>query len=118
MLKIFSPLSQFDIFGLIFFFFGKTTFVITNLGITIFVIILIGILFFYIFYKKRNKFINKNYQIFFESIFIFVYKVVYEQIGKDGLIYFPFIFSLFVFILLLNLFSIIPMSFAVTSHLI
>jgi F-type H+-transporting ATPase subunit a len=38
--------------------------------------------------------------------------------GNKGGIYFPFIFSLFVFILFANLISLIPYSFAVTSHLI
>jgi F-type H+-transporting ATPase subunit a len=38
--------------------------------------------------------------------------------GKKGEIYFPFIFSLFSFILFANLISLIPYSFAITSHLI
>lgn len=38
--------------------------------------------------------------------------------GKEGLKYFPFIFTLFIFILSANLMGMIPGSFAVTSHII
>jgi F-type H+-transporting ATPase subunit a len=51
-------------------------------------------------------------------IFIFVYKLVFDQLGSKGIIYFPFVFSLFIFILFLNLFSLLPYGFAVTSHFI
>jgi F-type H+-transporting ATPase subunit a len=53
-----------------------------------------------------------------ENIFMFVYRVVYQQVGKEGLVYFPFVFSLFTFILMLNLFSMLPYSFAATSHFV
>jgi F-type H+-transporting ATPase subunit a len=51
-------------------------------------------------------------------IFVFVFRLTYQQLGKIGLVYFPFILALFLFILLLNLFSLLPFGFAVTSHLI
>ena len=41
-----------------------------------------------------------------------------QQTGKEGLIYLPLVFSLFTFILILNLLSLLPFAFAVTSHLI
>jgi F-type H+-transporting ATPase subunit a len=53
-----------------------------------------------------------------EILFMVVYRIINEQIGKVGLIYFPFLFALFLFILVLNLFSLLPFGFAVTSHLI
>lgn len=53
-----------------------------------------------------------------ESIFLFVFRLVHQQVGKNGLIYFPFIFSLFGFILILNLLSMTPFGFAATSHMV
>lgn len=41
-----------------------------------------------------------------------------QPLGEKGRGYFPFIFSLFTFILALNLMGLVPYSFTVTSHLI
>ena len=40
-----------------------------------------------------------------------------ENIGKKGGLYLPFLFSLFLFILVLNLFGVIPYTFSPTSHI-
>ena len=60
----------------------------------------------------------RAWQQILEMIFIFVYRLVYDQLGSKGIIYFPFVFSLFIFILFLNLFSLLPYGFAVTSHFV
>jgi F0F1-type ATP synthase membrane subunit a len=57
-------------------------------------------------------------QFIFEEIFLFIYRLVYDQIGKKGLIYFPFLISLFMFMLMLNLMGLLPYSFAATSQFI
>ena len=44
--------------------------------------------------------------------------MVNSQIGQKGGIYFPFIFSLFNFILVANLISMIPYSFAISAQLV
>jgi len=49
---------------------------------------------------------------------MFVFRILYEQAGKNGILYFPFVFALFSFILIFNLLGLLPFSFAVTSHLI
>ena len=48
----------------------------------------------------------------------FVFEVLDKQIGKKGYIYFPFILTLFFFILFANLYGIMPFSFAPTSHVV
>jgi len=53
-----------------------------------------------------------------ENIFLVAYRILFEQTGKTGFVYFPFIFSLFSFILFLNLISLLPFGFAVTSRFI
>lgn len=47
----------------------------------------------------------------------FVYKMVEDVAGKDGLKYFPYIMTLFLFILFSNFLGLIPMSFTTTSHI-
>jgi len=66
----------------------------------------------------NNKIIPVRKQAFVESIYEFVYTLVYENIGSKGNKYFPFIFVLFIYILACNLLGMIPYSFTVTSHII
>src|ERR1700761_1944521 len=54
-----------------------------------------------------------------ESIYSTVYSIVINQINANkGQMFFPFIFSLFIYILINNLVGMIPYSFAPTSHFI
>jgi F-type H+-transporting ATPase subunit a len=52
-----------------------------------------------------------------ELVYGFVYKMVEDVTGKDGIKYFPYIFTLFLFILCSNFLGLIPMSFTTTSHI-
>ena len=54
-----------------------------------------------------------------ESTYDTIHSIVVNQINsKKGQIYFPFIYGLFIFILVNNLIGMIPYSFASTSHFI
>ncbi len=52
-----------------------------------------------------------------EILYGFVRQMVTDVLGEDGVRFFPYIFTLFVFILFSNLLGLIPYSFAVTSHI-
>jgi F-type H+-transporting ATPase subunit a len=52
-----------------------------------------------------------------ESIYGFVHKMIVNIAGKEGAKYFPYIMTLFLFILFANLLALIPTSFASTSHI-
>ncbi|MGB3553566.1 MAG: F0F1 ATP synthase subunit A [Jannaschia sp.] len=52
-----------------------------------------------------------------ELAYGFVYKMVEDVAGKEGVRYFPYIFTLFLFILFANFLALIPMSFSTTSHI-
>jgi len=67
---------------------------------------------------RRKAMIPGRLQITAELLYEFVGKMVQENIGKDGRQYFPFIFTLFVFILTGNLLGLFPYAFTYTSHLI
>jgi F-type H+-transporting ATPase subunit a len=47
----------------------------------------------------------------------FVYRMAVDQIGPEGKRYFPFIFTLFFFVLMGNLLGLIPFAFTYTSHI-
>jgi F-type H+-transporting ATPase subunit a len=51
-----------------------------------------------------------------EMIYGFVHNMVEETTGHDGVKYFPYVLTLFLFILFANLLGLIPTSFAPTSH--
>ncbi len=53
-----------------------------------------------------------------ELSYEFVANMVRENTGTEGMKYFPFIFSLFMFILFANMLGMIPYTFTVTSHII
>jgi len=54
-----------------------------------------------------------------ESLYATIHSIVTNQINsKLGQIYFPFIYTLFIFILINNLIGMIPYSFASTSHFV
>jgi F-type H+-transporting ATPase subunit a len=52
-----------------------------------------------------------------ELTYGFVHQMVEDVAGKDGLKYFPYIMTLFMFILFANTLGLVPMSFTTTSHI-
>ncbi len=47
-----------------------------------------------------------------ELIYGFIYKMVEDVTGKDGVKYFPYIMTLFIFILFANYLALMPMSYS------
>ena len=118
---ILSPLDQFeirDLFSINVSFLGNSHFSLTNIGLYI-IISLILIIIYSLLATNSDKIIPNNWSISQETIYYTVYSIVINQINTNkGQIYFPFIYSLFLFILINNLIGLIPYSFASTSHFI
>jgi len=53
-----------------------------------------------------------------EMLYDFIAGMIDENIGEEGRQYFPFLFTLFMFILVGNLLGMVPYSFTFTSHII
>ena len=51
-----------------------------------------------------------------ELLYGFIYKMVEDVTGHEGVKYFPYVMTLFLFILTSNLLGLLPMSFTTTSH--
>jgi F-type H+-transporting ATPase subunit a len=78
-------------------------------------LVAIGILF--VFGIRKNEVIPGRLQSIAEIIYTFVKKMVVDIAGPEGLKYFPYVFTLFTFILFGNILGLIPYSFTVTSHI-
>jgi F-type H+-transporting ATPase subunit a len=52
-----------------------------------------------------------------ETSYEFVYDLVVGQVGDEGKAFFPFVFTLFMFVLFGNLLGLVPYSFTYTSHI-
>jgi F-type H+-transporting ATPase subunit a len=57
-----------------------------------------------------------RFQSVAELIYGFVRKMVIDMLGEEGMKFFPYIFTLFIFILISNVAGLIPASFTTTSH--
>jgi len=69
--------------------------------------------------NNNSKLVSSKWSIVNESLFTTINNIVISQIdSKKGQKYFPFIYALFIFILINNLIGMVPYSFASTSHFI
>lgn len=73
---------------------------------------------FLIFAMRSRALIPGRLQSMAEVVYEYVAGIVRDNLGEDGMKYFPWVFSLFIFILVLNLIGMIPGNFTVTSHII
>ena len=118
---VLSPLDQFEVRDLLSInanLLGNVNLSLTNIGLYLTISIVI-ILTYSLLASNNNKIIPNNWSISQESVYATVHGIVVSQINPTkGQIYFPFIYTLFVFILVNNLVGLVPYSFATTSHFI
>ena len=116
---VLSPLDQFEVRDLLSAnLLGNVNLSLTNIGLYLTISIVI-ILTYSLLASNNNKIIPNNWSISQESLYATVHGIVVSQINPTrGQIYFPFIYTLFVFILVNNLVGLVPYSFATTSHFI
>ena len=70
------------------------------------------------FLGSKNKVLFKQDSIIAELIYNFISKMISDTAGSKAKPYFPFIFSLFMFVLFCNMIGMLPYAFTVTSHII
>ncbi|WP_322890152.1 MULTISPECIES: F0F1 ATP synthase subunit A [unclassified Yoonia] len=78
-------------------------------------IILLAIFALFVLGSRGRAIIPSRVQSIVELMYGFIYKMIEDISGKDGVKYFPYIMTLFLFILFANYLALIPMSYSPTS---
>jgi len=122
MIQFFSPLEQFEIIPLISIYLNVLDFSITN------EVVILSLIFFFVYslfiFSTKTEtssfyIIPHRWQIVVEGMFKLILAMIVDNIAsKKGQYFFPFVFTLFCYILMLNLIGLVPYSFTFTSHLI
>ena len=116
--EILSPLEQFELRSLISLeapILGDLHISITNIGFYL-TIGGIFILVLKLLSTNYNKLVSNNWSISQESLYATIHSIVTNQInGGRGQMYFPFIYTLFIFILINNLIGMVKRSFCILS---
>ncbi|MDR0677184.1 MAG: F0F1 ATP synthase subunit A [Holosporaceae bacterium] len=112
-----DPLHQFVISPIVKINIGGIDLSFTNSSLSVIVAFLLTSVFLSLGLRK-GKIIPGRMQAAVEMIYTLVTDLIDSNIGKKGIRYFPFVFSVFMFILLGNLVGMIPRMFTFTSHII
>ena len=119
MFQLFNPLEQFQLVPFITLRSGTFDFSLTNSTFFIIWSLVIFILFVHLCtFQGGGTVVPNRWQIILENLYSLVLGVVLDNLDSKGLRYFPFVFSLFIFVLCLNMIGMIPYSFTATRHLI
>ncbi len=111
----FHPMEQFKVHAL----FGEGPiqwYTLTNVTLWMVITVLAVILFFLVGTRKRSV-IPSRLQSVAELGYGFVHKMIEDVAGHDGVKYFPYVFTLFCFIVFSNFLGLIPGAFTTTSHI-
>jgi len=96
---------------------GSVNFSFTNASLFM-VLSAVTILFLLFISTKKKLLIPTKMQLISEMSYTFVAKMINDTAGSKAKPFFPFIFTLFMFVLFCNMIGMLPYSFTVTSHII
>jgi F-type H+-transporting ATPase subunit a len=111
-----NPLDQFKIHTLIPVKVGGVDISVTNSTVLMIVVVL-SIWIVLTLAMRSRALVPDRLQSMAEMSYEFIAGLLRDNVGSEGRQYFPFVFSLFMFILFANLVGMIPFSFTVTSHI-
>ena len=78
----------------------------------------LGVVALMIFATSRRELVPGRAQSIAEALYEFVANMVRQTAGNEGMRFFPFVFTLFAFVLICNLIGLVPYTFSVTSQII
>lgn len=78
---------------------------------------IVAVILFFVIGTRGRAIVPSRIQSVAELGYGFVYKMVEDVTGKDGVKYFPYIFTLFCFIVFSNFLGLLPKAFTTTSHI-
>ena len=112
-----SPLSQFEIKRWVPIEIGDVDVSLTNsAAFMVLTVVAIGV--FLILGMRRPAIVPGRWQSMVELSYVFIANLVKDTVGTEGRPYFPFIFTVFMFVLVGNLIGMVPYGFTFTRHII
>jgi F-type H+-transporting ATPase subunit a len=112
-----SPLEQFEVHTLAPIQIGGINASFTNASFYM-ALAVVAVTAFLVLGMRKAALVPGRWQSMAEILYDFVGGMIRDNAGHDARPFFPFVFTLFMFILFANLIGLIPGSFAVTSHII
>src|SRR5579864_3999963 len=112
-----SPMEQFEIKRLLAFHIGSLDTSYTNSALWMTIAVVLATLLFVVGMRQRAL-VPGRLQSVAEIGYEFVAGMVRDNVGDAGKKYFPFVLTLFFFILFCNVLGLVPYSFTPTSHII
>ncbi|MDR1334632.1 MAG: F0F1 ATP synthase subunit A [Holosporaceae bacterium] len=112
-----DPLHQFVISPILKIKVGSLDLSFTNSSFAV-MVALFSVVAFLTFGARNKKLIPDRAQALLEKVYLLIIDLIDANIGKEGRQYFPFIFSVFLFVLFGNVIGLIPGMFTFTSHII
>jgi F-type H+-transporting ATPase subunit a len=112
-----NPVEQFKIEPLVPLEIGGVNVSFTNSSLYMMVAVVLAT-FFLTMSVKGRALVPGRWQSMAELMYEFVANMIRDNVGTEGRKYFPFVFSLFMFVLFGNLIGMVPYTFTYTSHII
>ncbi len=112
-----SPLDQFDVKPIVPIEVAGVDVSFTNAALFMGIAVALTVLLFTAGMRNRAM-VPGRAQALAELLYNFIGGMIRDNVGHEGLKYFPFIFSIFMIVLLGNLLGMIPFSFTFTSHIV
>lgn len=112
-----DPIHQFEIQKIVDFQVGNMDLSYTNSALWMTIAVVVSTVFLTM-AMGRKSLVPGRAQVLAEMLYEFIAGMIRENIGADGRKYFPFIFTIFMVVLMGNLLGLIPYSFTYTSHIV
>lgn len=112
-----NPIEQFEIKPLIDIEVGGYNISFTNSAVMMVLVVILATAFLTLSVRSRSL-VPGRMQSLAELLYEFISGLLRDNVGSEGRAYFPFIFTLFVFVLFGNILGLLPYSFTFTSHII
>ena len=112
-----NPIAQFEIKPLVELSAGGVDASLTNSG-AFMILTVVSITAFLVLGMRKGALVPGRWQSLAELSYEFIAGLLRDNVGSEGRRYFPFVFSIFMFILFANMLGMVPYSFTVTSHII
>jgi len=117
---LYTPLEQFQVLSFFSFNLFYLDLSFTNIVLITFFAFIFLFAFVCLFSSYDGTFyiVPNNWQIILETLYEVIAQLLFDNISTKGEIYFPFIITIFLFIMFSNLIGLVPYSFTITSHII